>query len=143
MIRLAAAVGAVLVVSTTLAAAAPPPRGADTAATAVLVRLSIPGQDTVSLGELQWPTSTTSDVQSFQYPDDGSIVSLGRSRATVFAQPGDAAAAQAFAEVIVLSLFGGEVVAAQVTASASAGASARSVGADVTASAVQGLRARE
>jgi murein DD-endopeptidase MepM/ murein hydrolase activator NlpD len=59
----------------------------------------------------------------------------------VFAQPGDAAAAQAFAEVIVLSLFGGEVVAAQVTASASAGASARSVGADVSASGVQGLRA--
>jgi murein DD-endopeptidase MepM/ murein hydrolase activator NlpD len=107
----------------------------------VLVRLTVPGQDTVSLGELQWPTSTTSDVQSFQYPDDGSIVSLGRSRATVFAQPGAAAAAQSFAEVIVLSLFGGEVVAAQVTASASAGASARSVGADVTASAVQGLRA--
>jgi murein DD-endopeptidase MepM/ murein hydrolase activator NlpD len=43
--------------------------------------------------------------------------------------------------VIVLSLFGGEVVAAQVTASASAGASARSVGADVSASEVQGLRA--
>lgn len=141
MIRLAAAVGAVLVVSATLAAAAPPPKGADTASTAVLVRLSVPGQDTVSLGELQWPTSTTVDVQSFQYPDDGSIVSLGRSRAAVFAQPGDAAAAQSFAEVIVLSLFGGEVVAAQVTASASAGASARSVGADVSASEVQGLRA--
>ena len=141
MIRLAAAVGAVLVVSTTFAAAAPPPRSADTAATAVLVRLSIPERDTVSLGELQWPTSTTADVQSFQYPDDGSIVSLGRSRAAVFAQPGDAAAAQSFAEVIVLSLFGGEVVAAQVTASASAGASARSVGADTSASEVQGLRA--
>jgi murein DD-endopeptidase MepM/ murein hydrolase activator NlpD len=80
-------------------------------------------------------------VQSFQYPDDGSIVSLGRSRATVFAQPGEAAAAQSFAEVIVLSLFGGDVVAAQVTASATAGASIRSVGADVTASAVQGVRA--
>ena len=141
MIRLAAAAGAVLVVSATLAAAAPPPKSADTASSAVLVRLSVPGQDTVSLGELQWPTSTTADVQSFQYPDDGSIVSLGRSRAAVFAQPGDAAAAQSFAEVIVLSLFGGEVVAAQVTASASAGASARSVGADVSASEVQGLRA--
>ena len=141
MIRLAVAVGAVLVVFTALAAAAPPARGADTAATAVLVRLSVPGQDTVSLGELQWPTSTTADVQSFQYPDDGSIVSLGRSRAAVFAQPGDAAAAQSFAEVIVLSLFGGEVVAAKVTAAASAGASARSVGADTSASEVQGLRA--
>ena len=141
MIRLAAAVGAVLVVSTTLAAAAPPAKSAKTESTALLVRITVPGQNTVSLGELQWPTSTTVDVQSFQYPDDGSIVSLGRSRATVFAQPGDAAAAQSFAEVIVLSLFGGEVVAAQVTASASAGASARSVGADVSASEVQGLRA--
>ena len=140
MIRLAAFVGAALVLSATLAAAAPPPKGAATGATAVLVRITVPGQDTVSLGALEWPTSTTVDVQSFQYPDDGSIVSLGRSRAAVFAQPGDAAAAQAFAEVIVLSLFGGEVVAAQVTASASAGASARSVGADVTASGVQGLR---
>ncbi len=140
MIRLAAFVGAALVLSTTLAAAAPPPKGAATGATAVLVRITVPGQDTVSLGALEWPTSTTVDVQSFQYPDDGSIVSLGRSRAAVFAQSGDAAAAQAFAEVIVLSLFGGEVVAAQVTASASAGASARSVGADVTASGVQGLR---
>ena len=141
MIRLAVAVGAALVVSTTLAAAAPPPKSAKTESAAVLVRITIPGRDTVSLGELQWPTSTTVDVQSFQYPDDGSIVSLGRSRAAVFAQPGDAAAAQSFAEVIVLSLFGGEVVAAQVTASASAGVSARSVGADVTASEVQGLRA--
>jgi murein DD-endopeptidase MepM/ murein hydrolase activator NlpD len=141
VLRLVAAVVVAFVVSSTLAAAAPPPKGADTAATAVLVRMTIPGQDTVSLGELQWPTSTTSDVQSFQYPDDGSIISLGRSRATVFAQSGDAAAAQSFAEVIVLSLFGGEVVAAQVTASASAGASARSVGADVAVSEVQGLRA--
>jgi len=124
-----------------MAAAAPPPKGANTSSTAVLVRLTVPGQDTVSLGELEWPTSTTSDVQSFQYPDDGSIISLGRSRGTVFAQSGDAAAAQSFAEVIVLSLFGGEVVAAQVTASASAGASARSVGADTSASEVQGLRA--
>jgi len=141
VIRLVFAVGATLVASTTLAAAAPPPKGAATESTAVLVRLTVPGQGTVSLGELQWPTSTTADVQSFQYPDDGSIISLGRSRAEVFAQPGDAAAAQSFAEVIVLSLFGGEVVAAQVRASASAGASVRSVGSDVSASEVQGLRA--
>lgn len=141
MIRLVATAAVALVVSATLASAAPPPKGADTESTAVLVRLTVPGQDTVSLGELQWPTSTTSDVQSFQYPDDGSIISLGRSRGSVFAQPGDAAAAQSFAEVIVLSLFGGEVVAARVTASASAGASARSVGADVSASEVQGLSA--
>ena len=140
MIRLAVAVGVALAVSTALASAAPPPRSATTGASAVLVRITAPGQRTVSLGELSWPSSTTADVQSFQYPDDGSIVSLGRSRAAVFAAPGEAAAAQARAEAIVLSLFGGEVVAAQVTAAASAGASPRTTGADASASGVQGLR---
>ena len=41
----------------------------------------------MSLGQLEWPTSPTVDVQSFAYPDDGSIVSLGRSRGAVFAAP--------------------------------------------------------
>lgn len=140
MRRVAVTAAAVLALSTALAAAAPPPRGATTGASASLVRISRPGEATVSLGELAWPTSTTVDVQSFQYPDDGSIVSLGRSRASVFAQPGEAAAAQSFAEVIVLSLFGGDVVAAQVTAATTAGASRRSAGTDVSGSAVQGLR---
>ena len=141
MIRLAALAGAVLVVSATFAAAAPPPRSATTGANASLVSITVPGQDTVSLGDLTWPTSTSADVQSFAYPDDGSIVSLGRSRATVSAQTGEAASSQALSEAIVLSLFGGEVTAAQVTASVTAGASARSAGADISASAVQGLRA--
>lgn len=141
MIRVVALAGAALAVSTALAAAAPPPHGASTGSSAALLRITIPGEDTVSLGELTWPTNTSSDVQSFQYPNDGSIVSLGRSRATVSAQPGEAAAAQAFAEVIVLSLFGGDVLAAQVTASTTAGASARSAGGSASGSAVHGLSA--
>ena len=95
----------------------------------------------MSIGELEWPTSTTADVQSFQYPADGSVVSIGRSRAAVFASPGSAAATQSFAEVIVVSLFNGEIVAGKITASVSAGASARSAGAELDASEVQGLRA--
>ena len=141
MIRLAVAVVAVLVASATLAAAAPPPRSATTTANAFLVRITIPGQDTVLIGGLEWPTSTTADVQSFQYPADGSVLSVGRSRAAVFAAPGAAAATQSFAEAIVVSLFNGEIVAGKVTASVSAGASARSAGADIGASEVQGLRA--
>ena len=141
MIRLAVAIAAVLVGSATLAAAAPPPRSATTGASAFLLRITIPGQDTVLLGDLEWPTSTTADVQSFQYPADGSIVSIGRSRAAVFASPGAAAATQSFAEAIVVSLFNGEIVAGKVTASVSAGASARSAGAETKASEVQGLRA--
>ena len=113
MIRLAVAVVAALVASATLAAAAPPPRSATTSATAFLLRITIPGQDGVSLGDLEWPTSPTVDVQSFQYPADGSVVSVGRSRAAVFASPGSAAATQSFAEAIVLSLFNGEIVAGQ------------------------------
>jgi murein DD-endopeptidase MepM/ murein hydrolase activator NlpD len=141
MTRLALLAGATLALSTALAAAAPPPRSAATSSSAVLVRITIPGESTISLGELAWPTNTTADVQSFQYPDDGSVVSLGRSRATVSAQPGQAAAAQAFADVIVLSLFGGDVVAGRVTASATAGASARSAGGSAAGSVVEGLRA--
>ena len=141
MIRLAVAVVTALVTSATLAAAAPPPRSATTGASAFLLRITVPGQDTVSLGELEWPNSTTVDVQSFQYPADGSVVSIGRSRGSIFVSPGSAAATQSFAEAIVVSVFNGEIVAGKVTASVSAGASARSVGADSSSSEVQGLRA--
>jgi murein DD-endopeptidase MepM/ murein hydrolase activator NlpD len=141
VIRLAVAIVVTLVATATLAAAAPPPRSAQTGASAFLLRITVPGQDTVLLGGLEWPTSTTADVQSFQYPADGSVVSIGRSRAAVFASPGSAAATQSFAEAIVVSLFNGEIVAGKVTASVSAGASARSAGAETKASEVQGLQA--
>jgi murein DD-endopeptidase MepM/ murein hydrolase activator NlpD len=140
VIRLAVAVLIAIVASATLASAAPPPRSATTAASAYLVRITIPGQPTVALGDLSWPTSTTVDVQSFAYPADGSVISVGRSRAAVFASPGSAAATQSFSEAIVVSLFNGEIVAGKITASVSAGASERSAGAKADASAVQGLR---
>ncbi len=141
MTRLAVAVAVAVALFTAIASAAPPPRSAKTGASAFLLRITIPGQEGVSLGDLEWPTSTTADVQSFQYPGDGSVVSVGRSRAAVFASPGSAAATQSFAEAIVVSLFNGEIVAGKVTASVSAGASERSVGSESSASEVQGLRA--
>jgi murein DD-endopeptidase MepM/ murein hydrolase activator NlpD len=141
VIRFAVAVTAAVVTVTAIASAAPPPRSATTGASAFLLRITIPGQDTVALSDLEWPNSTTADVQSFQYPADGSVASVGRSRAAVFASPGSAAATQSFAEAIVVSLFNGEIVAGKVTASVSAGASERSVGSESGASEVQGLRA--
>ncbi len=140
MIRLLVAGLLALAVSTTFAAAAPPPPKAQTGASAVLLRISGPGVEEVSLAALEWPTSTTADVQSFRYPDDGSIASLGRSSAKVFGARGAAATTQAQANAFVLSLFDGEIVAAQVTASVASSASARSVKADVSASRIQGLR---
>jgi murein DD-endopeptidase MepM/ murein hydrolase activator NlpD len=140
-IRVAATMGVALLVTATLAAGAPPPREAGTAASAAILRITVPGQPVVTLGDLVWPTTTTAEVQSFAYPNDGSVVTTGQSRSSVTAQAGSTAVSQASAETISLSLFGGEVLAGQVTANASAGASARSAGADVGRSAVQGLRA--
>jgi murein DD-endopeptidase MepM/ murein hydrolase activator NlpD len=141
VIRLAALAGSALALSATLASGASPPAGAKTASEAVIVRVTIPGQDPVSLGQISWPDSSSAQLQSFAYPDDGSIVRVGVSQATVSAQAGATASAQAHAETIALSLFGGDVVASQVTAQASAGASRRSAGADVAGSTVEGLRA--
>jgi murein DD-endopeptidase MepM/ murein hydrolase activator NlpD len=141
VIRVVVAAGAALALSTTLASAAPPPRDATTGASAFLVRITIPGQAGVSLGDIAWPTNPSADVQSFQYPENGSILTIGRSRAAVMVQPGEAAAAQAVSEAIVLSLFSGEIVAGKVVASVSAGASVRAAGAKVEQSEVQGLSA--
>jgi murein DD-endopeptidase MepM/ murein hydrolase activator NlpD len=140
VIRFIALGAAALGVSTTFAAAAPPLQGATTEASAAIVQVRIPGQDAISLGEIAWPRSPNAEVQSFAYPDDGSVVRIGLSRATVSAQRGATATAQAHAETIALSLFGGNVVASQVIAQASAGASRRSAGADVAGSIVEGLR---
>ena len=141
MIRLAVAVVGALVASSALAAAAPPPRGASTGASAYLLRITIPGQDTVLIGGLEWPT--LDDGRRAVVPVPGGRIDRERrplARGGV-RSPGSAAATQSFAEATVVSLFNGEIVAGKVTASASAGASARSAGADTTASEVQGLRA--
>lgn len=136
----AVALAVALGLSGTLASAAPPPATAVTGASATIVRVNIPGRDSVEVGAVRWPSSPSVEVQSFQYPGDGSIVSVGRSRAAVSALSGEASTAQASAEAVVLSLLDGAVVAARVSAVVSAGASARAAGADVTRSEVQGLR---
>jgi murein DD-endopeptidase MepM/ murein hydrolase activator NlpD len=139
--RLVALAGAALAVSSALAAAAAPPKDATTEASSAIVEITIPGQAPVTLGELDWPAQVGADVQSFVYPNDGSVVTLGSAHADVSAQTGQAAAAKATAQASVVSLFGGEIVAGQVTAEVSAGASTHSAGVDVAGSGIQGLRA--
>jgi murein DD-endopeptidase MepM/ murein hydrolase activator NlpD len=139
VLRAAAVAGTALAVSTTFAAAAPPPRSASTEARAAIVRITVPDQDTVTLGDLSWPDTTSAEVQSFTYPGDGSIVSVGLSRASASAQTGATAASQASVETIAVSLLGGAVLVGNVTARASAGAGRSSAGADVGSSSVQGL----
>ncbi|MDW8338556.1 MAG: hypothetical protein RMM28_05400, partial [Thermoleophilia bacterium] len=139
MIRVAVSVSAALGLSAALAAGAPS-TSAVTGASATIVRIAVPGKPTVELGSVRWPTSPAAEVQSFQYPADGSIVSVGRSRAEVSALADSASTAQAEAEAVTLSLFEGAVVAAKVVASATAGASARGAAGDSSASEIQGLR---
>jgi murein DD-endopeptidase MepM/ murein hydrolase activator NlpD len=140
VIRAAALAATLLVLPAALAAAAPPLTGATTDASAAILRVTIPGQDSVTLGAVDWPSTQRAEVQSFSYPNDGSIARVGLSRSTLSAQRGSAATSQAHAESIALSIFGGAIVASQVTAQASAGASRRSAGADTAGSAVEGLR---
>jgi hypothetical protein len=71
-IRAATVVGVALIASTTLVAAPPSP-GAATEASAAIIGSRFPVAD-VTLRELVWPTTTAADVQSFAYPDNGSIV---------------------------------------------------------------------
>jgi murein DD-endopeptidase MepM/ murein hydrolase activator NlpD len=139
--RLVALACAALAVSAALASAAAPPTNAVTSASAAIVEIDVPGQSSVSLGDVDWPSKVSANVQSFVYPNDGSIVSVSGSQTNVSAQTGRAAAAQAVSQASVVSLFGGEVVAGQITAQVSAGASPRSAGVDVSGSSVQGLRA--
>jgi murein DD-endopeptidase MepM/ murein hydrolase activator NlpD len=138
--RLAVSAATTLAVLTTVAAGAPPPPGAVTAASATIATITVPGQTPVVLGGVEWPSTAAAEVPSFTYPEDGSVLTLGLSRANVSAETGVAAAAQASAEITTLSLFGGEVLAAQVVASVTAGAASRSAGADIAQSAVNGLR---
>jgi murein DD-endopeptidase MepM/ murein hydrolase activator NlpD len=140
VIRAAALAATLLVLPAALAAGAPPLSGAKTDASAAIVHVTIPGQAGVTLGAVDWPSTQTAEVQSFAYPNDGSIVRVGLSRSTLSAQRGPTATAQAHAESIAVSILGGAVVASQVTAQASAGASRRSAGADTAGSAVEGLR---
>jgi murein DD-endopeptidase MepM/ murein hydrolase activator NlpD len=141
VIRLAALAGAATAVFTPLAAATSIPQDATTAARATILGISVPGRQPVALGQVAWPKTSGVDVQSFSYPADGSIATLGLSRANVSAQTGQTANAQASVDAVAVSLFGGEVVASDVTAQASAGASRHSAGADTTGSSVAGLRA--
>ena len=140
VIRLVVFAGAALAGLATIAAAAPPPRNAVPEATAAILAITVPGQSPVVLGGVEWPTTSTAEVQSFAYPADGSVATVGLSRASASAQTGFSALAEASAQTATISLFAGEVVATQATAAITAGAGTRSAGADIARSSVQGLR---
>jgi len=127
---LAAAVGS-------LAGAAP--AKPQTGATAIAVRIAVPGSPDVTGGEVVGPPGASTDVAGFAYPDDGSIVKVGSAAGTVAAQPGPSSSAQATATSLAVSLFGGEITADTVTVRATAAAGDVTASADTSVSHVDNL----
>ena len=127
---------AVLVAAVAGAAAPAPPA---TGATAVAVRLVVPGQQqVVALDAVAPPTAVESAAWS--YPADGSLIRIGLASTSVTAQPGASAVAQAVADAVSVDLFAGEVVADAVAVRASAAAGSANATGDVGSSSVSGLR---
>ncbi|MEP6892553.1 MAG: M23 family metallopeptidase [Gaiellaceae bacterium] len=115
------------------------PKEQQTAATAVAVRIAAPGVPDVTGGEVVAPPGASTAVAGFAYPDDASVVRLGSASGTVVAQPGESASAQATADAVAVTLFGGEITADTISTRATSAAGAVAVSADTSASRVDGL----
>jgi murein DD-endopeptidase MepM/ murein hydrolase activator NlpD len=138
-VRLALAIGALATIAAVAGLAGAAPKEQQTGATAVAIRIAVPGAPDVKGGEVVGPPGASTDVAGFAYPDDASIVRLGSAAGTVVAQPGDPASAQAKADAVAVSLFGGEITADAISVRATSAAGAVAASADTSASHVDGL----
>jgi murein DD-endopeptidase MepM/ murein hydrolase activator NlpD len=110
-----------------------------TEATAAAVRVVVSGQPTLSGAEVVGPPAAATSVTGFSYPDDGSVVRVGSASGSVTVQPGGSASAQATATALAVTLFGGEITVASVTAHATAAAGDVTATADTQSSQIEGL----
>jgi murein DD-endopeptidase MepM/ murein hydrolase activator NlpD len=76
---------------------------------------------------------------SFAYPADGSVINAGSVTYGAFANPGASATSSASAEISTISIFGGDVTVATVSAKSKAAANSKSSSADSAGSTVTGL----
>ncbi len=136
LVGAAFAVGVAALVAS-MAGAAPAEPGAQ--ATAAAVQILVPGQPGVAGAQLVGPPGARTEVPGFSYPDDGSVVRIGSATASVAAQPGASASAEALTSSLALTLFGGEISAASVRTSATAAAGAVTASADTAGSRIDGL----
>ncbi len=92
------------------------------ASSAFGVKVVLPGQAAVAVGEVSAPPRGGFSTPSFQYPADGSAVTSGAIAASTSATSGSAPSATAAADVSSLSVFDGDIVAQKISASAHASA---------------------
>jgi murein DD-endopeptidase MepM/ murein hydrolase activator NlpD len=132
--------GAAALASALVAAvAAATPAAPTTTASAFVVRVVVPGQPTVSAGEVSAPPAASAPVPAFLYPADGSVVSIQTASASAAAQTGTSASAQGVSDAAAISLFGGEITAESVASRATVAAGSANASADVASSTVSGL----
>jgi murein DD-endopeptidase MepM/ murein hydrolase activator NlpD len=115
-------------------AAAPGPT-----ARAFAIQVAVPGQGSNSAASVSAPPDAVGVGGSFAFPADGSVVSAGSVTSGAFASPGSSVTASASAEASSISLFGGEVTVANVTARTRASATKREATADFSGSAISGM----
>ncbi len=110
-------------------------------ASAYGIRIVVPGGGGGGTETVTAPPDATGFSGGFVYPADGSAVSTGSVTASVSASTSApaSASASASADVSSLSLFGGEITAATVSAHVRASASGGSSSGDFTGSGVTGL----
>jgi murein DD-endopeptidase MepM/ murein hydrolase activator NlpD len=111
-------------------------RGGTSSAEAFGIQVSVPGRGGATAGAVSAPPERPPAPAAFAYPADGSVAQAASVAASVSAKGGNA-----YANVIVsgLSLFGGEVTVASVTAKAAARASRGTATGNTTGSAVTGM----
>ena len=110
-----------------------------TAARAFAVQVAVPGQPGSATPAVSAPPDSVGVGGSFAYPADGSVISAGSVTYGAFANLGQSATSSASAEVSTISIFGGDVTVATVSAKSRASASSKSSAADSNGSAVIGL----
>ena len=108
-------------------------------ARAFAIQVTVPGQGGSSAASVSAPPDAVGVGGSFAFPADGSVVSAGSVTSGAFASKGSTATASASAEASSITLFGGEVTVANVTARTRAAATKRDATADFSGSAISGM----
>ncbi|MBD0337933.1 MAG: M23 family metallopeptidase [Thermoleophilia bacterium] len=130
---------AVLLLAGSIGAGAQP-AAAGGSARAYAIKVVVPGQPGATAGSVVAPPDAVALGAGFAYPADGSVVSSGALAASASTGVGAASAsAGASSEVQSLSLFGGEITASTVVSRASAEATSRGAGGDLSGASVSGL----
>ncbi len=110
-----------------------------TAARAFAVQVAVPRQPGGATASVSAPPDAVGVGGSFAYPADGAVINAGSVTYGAFANPGPSATSSASADISTISIFGGDVTVAGVSAKTKASASSKKSSADSDGSIVTGL----